>query len=262
MTLTDTFPVTSTARETGLIFWSHLRASLRNPLWVLIGLSQPILYLVLFGPLLEGVSGSVGAGTDPWLVFTPGLIIQIGLFGSMFAGFSMVYELRAGIIERQRVTPASRSALLLGRVLKDMVVLMVQATILVLVAVLLFDLRPNVLGFVLTLVLVAIIAAGMSSASYALALATRSEDSLASVLNMVSVPLLLLSGILLPMTLGPGWLQTLARINPLSHTVDAARALFRGDFGSSDVYVGTAVTVVLAVVLAAIGARTFAKENA
>ncbi|MBP1161499.1 MULTISPECIES: ABC transporter permease [Rhodococcus] len=248
--------------ETGLIFWAHLRANLRNPLWVLIGLTQPILYLVLFGPLLEGVAGSMGAGTDPWLVFTPGLIMQIGLFGSMFAGFAMVYELRAGIIERQRVTPASRGALLLGRVLKDMVVLMVQATILTLVAVVLFDLRPNPLGFVLTLILVAIIAAGMSSASYALALATRSEDSLASVLNMVSVPLLLLSGILLPMTLGPGWLQTLARLNPLSHTVDAARALFRGDFGSSDVYIGTLVTVSLALVLGLIGARTFAKENA
>lgn len=74
--------------------------------------------------------------------------------------------------------------------------------------------------------------------------------------------MLLLSGILLPMTLGPQWLQNLAAINPLSHTVDASRALFRGDFGDADVLVGSAVTLALAVVLAVVGARTFARENA
>lgn len=101
----------------------------------------------------------------------------------------------------------------------------------------------------------------MSSASYALALRTRSEGSLASVLNTVTVPLMLLSGILLPMTLAPGWLETLSRINPLSHTVDAARALFAGAFGSSDILVGSIVTVALAALLAVVGARTFRREN-
>lgn len=188
--------------------------------------------------------------------------MQIGLFGALFVGFAMVYELRSGVIERQRVTPASRGALLLGRVCKDMVVLGVQATILVLVAVAFFGLRPNVLGTVCTVVLVAVVAAGLACASYAIALATRSEDALASVLNTISVPALLLSGILLPMTIGPQWLQNIAAVNPLSHTVDAARALFRGDFAASDVYVGSAITIALALVLAAIGVRTFARENA
>lgn len=248
-------------RDTGLVFWAQLRSNLRNPVWVIIGLSQPVLYLVLFGPLLEGIGSGLGAGDDPWLIFTPGLIMQVGLFGAMFVGFAMVYELRAGVIERQRVTPASRGALLLGRVCKDMTVLIVQASILTLVAVAFFDLRPNVLGAVLTLVLVAVVAAGLACASYALALRTRSEDSLASVLNTVSVPALLLSGILLPMTIGPQWLQNIAAVNPLSHTVDAARALFRGDLGDQDVFVGASVTLAFAIVLAIIGARTFAREN-
>jgi len=249
-------------RDTGLVFWSQLRANLRNPVWVIIGLSQPVLYLVLFGPLLEGIGDSLGPGDDPWLIFAPGLIMQIGLFAALFVGFAMVYELRAGVIERQRVTPASRGALLLGRVCKDMTVLIVQASILTLVAAVFFGLRPNLVGVVLTLALVAVVAAGLACASYALALRTRSEDSLASVLNTVSVPALLLSGILLPMTIGPQWLQNIAAVNPLSHTVDAARALFRGDLGDQDVFVGAAVTLAFAIVLAVIGARTFARENA
>ncbi|MRH88979.1 ABC transporter permease subunit [Nocardia sp. SYP-A9097] len=249
-------------RDTGLVFWSQLRSNLRNPVWVIIGLTQPILYLVLFGPLVKGVSGSFGAGADPWKLLTPALVIQIGLFGAMFAGFGIVSELRSGVVERQRVTPAPRGALLVGRVLKDMVVLIVQALVLVGVAMAAFGLRPDPLGLVLSVLLISVMAAGLASASYALGLWAKQESTLASLLNSVSVPIMLLSGILLPMSVGPTWLQNVAKANPFSHTVDAARALFRGDFGSSDVYVGTAVTVVLALVLMVIGALSFARENA
>lgn len=250
------------ARDTGLIFWSQLRSNLRNPVWVVIGLTQPILYLVLFGPLVKGIAPSLGQDTDPWKVLTPALVIQIALFGAMFAGFSIVAEMRAGAIERQRVTPADRGALLLGRVLKDMVVLIVQAVVLVVVAMIAFGLRPHPVGLVLSVLLIAVMAAGLASASYALGLWAKAEDTLASVLNSVVVPVMLLSGILLPMTVGPTWLQTVAKINPFSHTVDAARALFRGDFNSSDVYLGTGLTLAVALVLMVIGARSFARENA
>lgn len=249
-------------RESGLIFSSQLRGNLRNPAWVLIGVFQPILYLVLFGPLVKGIAPSLGEGADPWKILTPALVIQVGLFGAMFAGFGIVAELRSGVVERQRVTPASRGALLVGRVLKDMVVLVVQALILVGVAMLAFDLRPDPLGLVLSVLLISVMAAGLASASYALGLWARSEPTLASVLNSISIPLMLLSGILLPMSVGPTWLQNIAKANPFSHTVDAARALFRGDFGANEVYLGTALTVGVALLLMVIGARSFARENA
>ncbi|MEV6554567.1 ABC transporter permease [Nocardia sp. NPDC051756] len=249
------------AHDTGLIFWSQLRSNLRNPMWVMIGLSQPVLYLVLFGPLIKGIAPSLG-DVDPWKILTPALVIQTGLLGSLYAGFAIISELRAGAIERQRVTPADRGALLLGRVLKDMVVLIVQALILVGVAVLALGLRPDPLGLVLSVLLIAVMSAGLAAASYALGLWAREEGTLASVLNSVTLPIMLLSGILLPMAVGPTWLQNIAKANPFSHTVDAARALFRGDFGSTDVYLGTGITVAVALVLMVIGARSFARENA
>lgn len=249
-------------RDTGLIFWSQLKGNLQNPAWIVIGVAQPILYLVLFGPLVKGIAPSLGGDADPWKILTPALVIQIGLFGAMFAGFGIVAELRGGVVERQRVTPAPRGALLVGRVLKDMVVLVVQALILVGVAVLAFGLRPNPLGLVLSVLLISVMAAGLASASYALGLWARNESTLASVLNSIAVPLMLLSGILLPMSVGPTWLQNVAKVNPFSHTVDAARALFRGDFGASEVYLGTGLTVGVALALMVIGARSFARENA
>lgn len=111
--------------ETNVVFRRQLRLALRNPAWVLIGLLQPILYLALFGPLLKPLAPALGT-TNAYTLFVPGLLLQLGLFGAFFAGFGLLGEWRDGVIEAERVTPASRVALLCGRVLRDVLQLAVQ----------------------------------------------------------------------------------------------------------------------------------------
>jgi len=214
--------------ETLVVFRRAMRLSLRNPTWVIIGLAQPILYLVLFGPLLKPLASQLGTG-NAYRLFVPGILVQLGIFGALFVGFGLIAEYRAGVIETQRVTPAPRTALLMGRVGRDVVVLLVQAILLTLVA-LPLGLRAPVGGVLIGLVVVALLGAAFSAVSYAVALTLKSEDALAPLLNAVAMPVLLLSGILLPMTLAPGWLEKLSDINPLKHVVDGVRAFFRGDF--------------------------------
>jgi ABC-2 type transport system permease protein len=127
----------------------------------------------------------------------PGLLIQLALFGSTFVGFAIISEWRAGIIERYRVTPISRLALLTGRVLRDVVTLVVQATVLILVG-LAFGLRAPLGAIALSYVFLVLVAIGLSSLSYAVALRLKSEDAFAPLVNTVVVPLLLLSGVMLP----------------------------------------------------------------
>ena len=79
---------------------------------------------------------------------------------------------------------------------------------------------------------------------------------------MVAVPVLLLSGILLPMSLAPGWLQQLAAANPFSHVVDGARAAFRGDLGDGSLAIGLVASALLAVLGLAVATRTFQRESA
>jgi ABC-2 type transport system permease protein len=245
--------------NTILILRHQLAQSLRTPAWLFIGLAQPVLYLVLFGPLLERLAEPYGV--DPWLLFTPGMLVLLGMFGGMAAGFGIVAELRSGVVERQRVTPARRSALLLGRVFREVVVVTVQGAILVAVA-FVFGLRPNWPGVVLTLALVALLTSGIAAACIALGLATRTESGVAAVTNGLSLPVMLLAGILIPMQFAPGWLETMSRFNPVTYTVDAARALFAGDLTSSDVVVGVSVTTVLVGVLVSVGTSRFQRENA
>jgi ABC-2 type transport system permease protein len=98
--------------------------------------------------------------------------------------------------------------------------------------------------------------------SYALALRLKSEDALAPLFNTVGLPLLLLSGILLPMTLAPAWLYTVSRANPFVYIVDAERAIFRGELSSVTALAGVGASALLLLVTVGWGVRTFQRENA
>lgn len=247
--------------HTWVIFLRQMRQLLRNPVWVVFGLTQPILYLALFGPLLKNVSGGGLGGPKAWQVFVPGLLLQLVIFGAGFAGFGIIQELREGVVDRQRVTPASRLSLILGRTLSNVVTLGVQAILLTLVAIP-FGLRASLGGVVISVVLVCILALGLSAASYSMGLILKDEDSFAPMIQSISLPLLLLSGVLLPMSLAPGWLRHLSDLNPMRYLVDASRDLFRGHFTTHNVAVGTILTVVMTALLAWWGARTFQKSSA
>src|SRR3954447_15057146 len=247
--------------ETFLIFQRQMRILLRNPVWVVFGLTQPIIYLVLFGPLLKSVSGGGLGGDNSWRIFVPGLLLQLALFGAGFAGFGIIQELREGVIDRQRVTPARRLSLILGRTLQTMVTVGVQAIVLIAVAIP-FGLDPSWGGVAASVVLVCLLAIGISAASYAMGLILKDEDAFAPFIQSVTLPLLLLSGVLLPMSLAPKWLETTSEVNPLTHVVDASRALFRGDFGDGDVLLGAGIACALGALLALWGSRMFARQSA
>lgn len=101
----------------------------------------------------------------------------------------------------------------------------------------------------------------MSAASYGLALRLKSEDAFAPVQNSIIVPVLLLSGMLLPMSLAPVWLFVVSRFNPLVYVVDATRAAFVGNLTGSTVVLGVLVAVGLSIAAVAFGIRTFQRES-
>jgi ABC-2 type transport system permease protein len=247
-------------KDTWIIFSRAMDLSVRQPLWVLIGLLQPILYLTLFGPLLLTVAQTSGFGGDAWQVFVPGLLVQLGIFGGLFVGFGIIAEWRQGVVERQLVSPASRTAIILGRTLRDVVVIVVQGIVLV-GAAMFMGLRVPPAALLVGIVLVGLLGAAFSFISNAIGIATKSEDALAPLVNTLALPILLLSGILLPMTLAPRWLQIVSDFNPFKHIVDALRAVFRGDFSSADVPIGVALAILLVVIGAWAGNRVLKAQT-
>jgi ABC-2 type transport system permease protein len=249
--------------DTILVYRRQMRTAMRSPAWAVIGLAQPILYLVFFGPLLRNIAGTPGfpAHANSWQIFVPGLLIQLGLFGTSFGGFSIIADWRGGVIERMRVTPVSRAALLLGRVLRDTVVLLAQAVILVLTA-FAFGLRAPVVGIVVGLLLTCAVAVSLASLSYAVGLRVKAEESFAPIVNVFVVPTMLLAGILLPMSVAPRWLDIVSRLTPLRYLVDASRDAFLGQFETAEFLWGVLVAVGLSGLLIFFGVQVFQRENA
>ena len=249
-------------RDTWLVFGRYWGLFIHNPVWVAIGVVQPLLYLLLFAPLLSSIAKTPGFPSGgAYNVFVPGLLVQLGMFGAAGVGFSLIAELRMGVIERLRVTPVSRISLLLGRALRDMISIVIQSLILIVLA-LPFGLSINPIGVVVVLALIALIGLLTASIAYAAALWLRSEDSYAPLIFTSSLPILLLSGVLLPLGLAPQWLRNIAAVNPLSYAVDAARAVFVGNLDNPSVVKGVALMAVLAILAIFLGARAFGRAVA
>jgi ABC-2 type transport system permease protein len=247
-------------RESFVIFRRQLRMNLRNPAWVLIGLMQPVLYLFLFGTLLKPMARQFGYD-NAWTFFVPGMLIQLGMFGAFFARFGLISEGRDGVGEAERVTPASRTALLMGRLWRDLLQLLVQALVLVGLGYVV-GMEAPARGVVAGVVLTLLVCGAWAAASNALALTTKSEDTMAPIINVVMMPVLLLSGILLPMTLGPKWLERTSDFMPFRWVVDAVRTSFLGDFSNDKMLWGSAWALLLFAVAMWWGTSTFRRENA
>ncbi|WP_369200232.1 ABC transporter permease [Streptomyces sp. PU-14G] len=245
--------------DTGIIAGRYVRQTLASRLGVLFGLLQPLLFLVFFGPLLSDID--LGGAGDSWQTLVPGLLVQLGLFSSAFAGFTLLIEKHHGVVERMRVTPVSRLALLLGRLVRDVLQLFAQSLLLVLVGVA-FGLRTPVAGVAIGFVLVGVLAASLASLSYALAMRVSSPQEFAPVINSLNLPAVLLSGILLPMALAPGWLDAVSHFVPFRYVVDAVRDAFLGHYADGTLALGAVVALALAAVSLGLGTQVFRRAGA
>jgi ABC-2 type transport system permease protein len=248
------------ARDAWLIYQRQMVLMVRSPMLIVFGLAQPITYLVIFTPFLLPGLASLGATdyADAYRVYVPGLLVAMCLFGGLFAGFSLLAELRSGIIERFRVTPISRVALLLGRAMRDVTAMLVQSVIIT-VAALPFGLSVPVGELLLAFVLLTLIGLMTTAISYDLTLLIRSEQTLGQVLNVLTQPIALLAGVLIPLALAPAWIQNVALWNPFSWATAGMRALFDGRMEDAAVWQGLIIVTTLAVLTVAWSARLFTR---
>jgi ABC-2 type transport system permease protein len=249
-------------RDTWLVYSRAMKLNLKQPVWLIVMLVQPIYFLFLFAPLLEPMDGMPGFENGAMETFVPGLIIMMALFGSAFVGFGLIAELRQGVIERMRVTPVSRVALMLGRTLSTVTTTVFQSLALVLLAALTGKLDVYWPGVALMLLIVMLTAFMLAAVSLGLAIVLKSEDAMAPVINTLVQPIMLISGIMLPMVMAPAWLQNVADFNPFYYAVQASRELFAGNLESSYVWQAPVILGALTVLLVWWATRKFARAVA
>ncbi|MFJ8952498.1 ABC transporter permease [Streptomyces sp. NPDC102381] len=245
--------------DTAIIFGRYARQTLSSRFQMLFGILMPLLYLLFFGPLLTSLP--LSSSGSSWQVLVPGLLLQLALFGAAFCGFGIILEKNHGVVERMQVTPVSRLALLLGRVLRDTALFLFQAVLLVLTA-LAMGLRAPLAGILIGFAFVGILTVSLASLSYALAFKARTPQEFGPVINALTMPSMLLSGLMLPMALAPGWLDALSHVMPLRYLVDAMRDAFVGHYATANMLYGVLVSLAFAALAVTVGTRGFRRASA
>jgi ABC-2 type transport system permease protein len=248
-------------RDVWIVFQRHLLLMVRSPLWVFLGVAQPVVYMALFAPLLKPALSSLDGGsmTAAYRIYIPGMLVALALGGGLYVGFGLLAELSSGVIERARVTPVSRVALLLGRALRDVVTLVIQAAIIILLS-LPLGLFVRIPDLLLAYALLALISLTASAISYGIAIKISNAGVLGQVINNLAQPLMLLSGTLLPLALAPLWLRRVADWNPFSWAVTGMRALFAGHPGDATVWQSLVIMGGLTLITLAWSARLFSRS--
>ncbi len=233
--------------DTWNVMVRELKPVFREPASVLFAMVQPLVFLGLFAPLLPEVEN--GSALQ-W--FVPGIIAMTALMGASFTGANLMQEIITGSHERLLVSPLSRSSLLVGRALKEVVPMLMQAVIILLV-VTPFSFDLHVGGVLVGMGILALFSVGVGALSFALALVSKDQEWMFwTVQQTLIFPVLLLAGVLLPLEGAPGWLQVAADLNPMKYVVEAERALFAGSFPVDTVaygFVGAGVVAALGLVI-------------
>jgi len=216
--------------DTWYLFDKYMRITIRMPMWTLFTLVQPLIWLVIFGQLFKKITQLPGFPTETYMdFFVPGVLIMTVLFGSSWSGVSLLREIQSGTVDKMLVSPVSRVAIVLSRVLHSTAQVVVQVLIMLLVAWALgahLNLNPLDLG--LGLLVVVLLGLCFAAVSNGFAIVLQREEPLVIIGNLMTLPLMFFSTALVPVNFMPAWIKYVSAINPINYAVEAVRAVLVG----------------------------------
>lgn len=221
----------------------HLRTQIRMRVWIFINLIQPIIWLVLFTQVFKSLSVLPGLGGVSYLqFFAPGVIVMTVMFGSAWAGMGLLHDMDMGVLTKTLATPVSRLSILISRIIASMVVLVIQALMIFVIAVIMgVDLATGAPGVLFTMLLVCLLGLGFAAFSNGLALVLGRVEPLIGIVNFVALPTVFLSSTMMTSQLLPGWIDTARRFNPVDYAVVGVRDLVLDGWIWSDLWLSLVV---------------------
>jgi ABC-2 type transport system permease protein len=245
-------------RQTWQVALRYLRVLLRQPAFVVITLVQPVIWLLLFGALFESVTEIPGFSSGSYIDYlTPGIVVMLAVSSAGWTGMGFIEDMHSGVMDRMLVTPAWRGALNLGSVAQAVLSVVIQTLIIVVLALLLGADYAHAGGVVVLVLVAALLAAAFASLSNGVGLLARQRESLIGAVTLVLLPLTFLSSALMQLSLAPGWIRTVATVNPVNWAADAARSATTGGVDWGLVAGRVALLTALVVVCAAFATRAF-----
>jgi ABC-2 type transport system permease protein len=246
-------------RQTWQVSLRYLRVFARQPAFLGITLTQPVIWLLLFGALFKAVTDIPGFHGDSYIDFlTPGVVVMLAVSSAGWTGMGFIEDINAGVMDRMLASPVWRGALNLGSVVQSVITVSIQTTLILLLALLLGAHYTNGIGGVLILILVAaLLAAAFASLSNGVGVLARQRETLIGAVSLVLLPLTFLSSALMQQDLVPAWIRTVGDFNPVNWAVEAGRSAAMGDLDWGLVAGRVGLLLALVVVSATFATRAF-----
>ena len=201
----------------------------RVPTLLAFSTIQPVMLVLLFTYVFGGAIGAAIPGVEYVDFLMPGIFVQVAVFGSTVTGVALADDMSKGLIDRFRSLPMARSAVLAGRTTGDLIRNFFVVALITVVATLIgFRFHAGVPKAALALVLAAVFGFAFSWISATIGLAVKDVEAAQAAGFVWVFPLVFASSAFVPVATMPDWLETFAKISPVTVTVDSIRALVLG----------------------------------
>ena len=246
-------------RDTMAVTQRNLIHFFRIPQLLVFSTIQPVIFVLLWRFVFGGAVR--GTGPIPYVDFLmPGIFVQTVVFGAMATAIGLAADLKSGLLERFLSLPMSRSAVLVGRTLADLVRNVFVVILMVLVGFAVgFRIHTNVAAFLVGLLFVLLFGYAMSWIFATVGLMVKDPETAQAAAFPVLAPLVFASSAFIPLITMPGWLQAFARNQPVSVTVEAVRALTVGGPTSAHVFQSLVWCAAIVAIFAPIAVRLYRK---
>ncbi len=207
----------------------YLTKLVRNPTLLATNIATPLLMLLLFSQLLTKFSIFPGVSGNYLAYLTPGIVMLTAMISAPQGGVSIANDLNSGFLSKLMLTQVSRPAILLGRLLTDAFVVVVQSLITIVVAIALgVTIVTGIPGILLILVTAAFFELALSGIFLVVGMKSRKTETISAISGVLFFPLIFVSSAVFPTSFFPAWAQTVSKYNPVSYASDVTRALVQG----------------------------------
>ena len=239
---------------------SEMRKLRHDHLDILTRSVQPLLWLFIFGTALSHTRALTLGKLEYRAYLAPGVMAQAAMFIAIFFGLAVIWERDVGQLQRLLATPLPRTAIVLGKAVGACVRALVQALLLLaVIAVAGIGVRWSLDGVLGTLAMLMLGTAGFACMSMLLAAAVKERERFMGIGQLIMMPLFFASSALYPLSLMPGWLHVIARVNPLTYEVQGLRQMLVGVGGAGEVWLDFLVVTGFFLVMLAAATRAYPK---
>jgi len=259
-------PPARVVADIGLIAQRNLRKIIRNARYIVFTTIQPLMQLVLFAYVFGAVA-NVGGGISYKDYVVPAVLIQAVTFAAMGSGVGIANDLKTGMIDRFRSLPIARSAFLVGRTTSDSTRMGIQAVLLIAASLAIgFRFHNGIPAALAMIVVVVLFGIALTTFSAWIGMAVGDPETVQAAVFIPILPLVFTSSAFAPVSRLPGWMQPVARWNPVTSAIDTARGLALGDnrlFALAHTHVSTAALhfviwwLIIVVVFTALAVRRY-----